>query len=237
MTYGLTESHWPDEKTANTVFSMLHHFLSSEYAAPATRTLQLTADNCSAQNKNHWMPWYFAWRVIVGLHDTIEISYLIAGHTKNMCDARFALIKRQLREDEGLTPAMMKSVIQRASPLSACVTADEVPWIDWKMFLERYFKKLIVGLSKFHFFRFSADFPGFVECGQAADDPHLSRRALLAPHVTVEQVKADAATFRACPDGLTALTAARRKQLDDDVIHRYFAGNCAHHAAAFYLPC
>ena len=40
---------------------------------------------------------YLAWRVLVGLHRTITISFLIVGHTKFSPDWCFGLFKQKFR--------------------------------------------------------------------------------------------------------------------------------------------
>lgn len=40
---------------------------------------------------------YFAWRVITGLHLSITMNFLVAGHTKFAPDYCFGLLKRALQ--------------------------------------------------------------------------------------------------------------------------------------------
>lgn len=40
---------------------------------------------------------YLAWRVMKGLNTGAEINFLIAGHTKFMCDQLFGLVKKRFR--------------------------------------------------------------------------------------------------------------------------------------------
>ena len=121
--YALTEGHWPCEKTANTVCSMLYHFLKTDAFVRQLphgrqpRILQLTSDNCAGQNKNRWIIWFLSFLTCIGMFDEIHLSFLVAGHTKNMCDARFALIKRKMRDTEALVPAHMHQIIATASPV------------------------------------------------------------------------------------------------------------------------
>ena len=50
-------------KGANTIISLLHHFLATHNFREAN--LHLHADNCSGQNKNRYVMQYLAWRVLV----------------------------------------------------------------------------------------------------------------------------------------------------------------------------
>ena len=41
----------------------------------------LHANNHTGQNKNRFMMYYLAWRVLAGFHDEITLSFLLVGHT------------------------------------------------------------------------------------------------------------------------------------------------------------
>ena len=82
-------------KGANTIVSMLHHFL--EHHGLGESHLHLHADNCVGQNKNNTMLHYLMWRVMVGLHRQITLSFLIVGHTKSAPDWCFGLMKQRFR--------------------------------------------------------------------------------------------------------------------------------------------
>ena len=58
-------------KGANSIISMLHHYL--EHHSLGESDLTLHADNCSGQNKNRYVMQYLAWRVMVGLNDNITV--------------------------------------------------------------------------------------------------------------------------------------------------------------------
>ena len=51
-------------------------------------------DNCTGQNKNHFMMFYLMWHVLAGLHKEITISFLLVGHTKFSPDWCFCLFKQ-----------------------------------------------------------------------------------------------------------------------------------------------
>eukprot|EP00171_Calliarthron_tuberculosum_P003056 IDg3056t1 len=107
--YGLLEGHWINEKTANSVLSMLHHCIDSEMALLHS-TLQITklvlhADNCGEQNKNLFVLMYLCWRSLVGLNKSVILNFMIAGHTKNVVDGALGHIKRK---QNLMTPARLK---------------------------------------------------------------------------------------------------------------------------------
>ena len=82
-------------KGTNTVVSMLDIFFSHHGLVKATASLH--ADNCSGQNENNTMVQYLMWRVLTGLHQSISLRFMIAGHTKFSPNACFGLIKRKFR--------------------------------------------------------------------------------------------------------------------------------------------
>ena len=83
-------------KGANTVVSLLDYFF--EHYGLGETTVSLHADNCSRQNKNNTMVKYLMWRVLTGLHNTVNLHFLITAHTKFSPDACFGLVKRKFRK-------------------------------------------------------------------------------------------------------------------------------------------
>eukprot|EP00171_Calliarthron_tuberculosum_P019092 IDg19092t1 len=64
--YGLPEGHWSNEKTANAVISMLEDSIDRvrQQYSDIPYALKLHADNCAGQNKNRYLLWYLALRII-----------------------------------------------------------------------------------------------------------------------------------------------------------------------------
>ena len=67
-------------KGANSIVSMVHHYLSN--FTQGEDEIFLQADNCIGQNKNNTMVWYLAWRVTVGLSKVCKLNFMIPGHTR-----------------------------------------------------------------------------------------------------------------------------------------------------------
>lgn len=40
---------------------------------------------------------YLSWRIAEGLNKTIEMNFLVAGHTKFTCDMCFGMVKKKYR--------------------------------------------------------------------------------------------------------------------------------------------
>eukprot|EP00731_Ephydatia_muelleri_P016122 Em0009g546a len=82
------------EQAGKGVVSLVHAFFHLH--GLGERRVALQADNCVGQNKNTTMMWYLAWRVITGQHDTIQLNFMLPGHTKFRPDSYFGLFKNGL---------------------------------------------------------------------------------------------------------------------------------------------
>ena len=74
-------------KGSNATVSMLHHFLENHGVGETH--LQLHADNCVAQNKNNILMQYLMWRTMTDKNESVQISFMIVGHTKFVLDRFF----------------------------------------------------------------------------------------------------------------------------------------------------
>lgn len=144
-------------KGSNAVISYLHHFFKT-YGLGET-DLQLHCDNCSGQNKNRYMLWYLAWRVMQGLHQTISLNFLITGHTKFAPDWCFGLVKQRFRKVRVCSLDELSDVVRTST-----VTGVNIPQLvmssngdmnviqcDWQK-LQEYFKPL-TGIKSYQHFR------------------------------------------------------------------------------------
>ena len=62
----LIDEGMASSKGSNAVISYLHHYF--ERYGQGEQNLHLHCDNCAGQNKNRWVLFYFAWRVMKGFH-------------------------------------------------------------------------------------------------------------------------------------------------------------------------
>ena len=155
-------------KGANCVISMLHHFLESK--TNANQDILLHADNAVGQNKNNAMINYLAWRVLTGLSHKINLSFMIAGHTKFSPDRFFGLIKKSYRQTSVSTLYDIVKVVDASTTKGqnlAVSTIDlrsgkrNVHWYNWSNHLSNYFQS-IPAISKYHHFRVDKSAPGVV---------------------------------------------------------------------------
>ena len=117
------------------------------------------------------------WRVFVGLHKKISISFLPVGHTKFSPDWCFGLLKQRFRRCqvnclEDLVRVVNESaVVNKAQLVGTQYGESVVPIFDWTTFLNAYMTK-IPSITKKHYFMFCHENPGTVntkECTNGAE--------------------------------------------------------------------
>ena len=52
--------------------------------------LKVTCDNAGGQNKNNTTLWFYLYLVIAGYYESIELNFMVPGHTKFKCDGSLA---------------------------------------------------------------------------------------------------------------------------------------------------
>ena len=156
-------------KGSNAVISYLHHFF--ENYGQGEKVLHLHCDNCSGQNKNRYVLWYFAWRIEKGLHTEITLNFMPPGHTKFAPDWCFGLLKRCFRRTDDVSCLEdFTKVVSESTPVSKVnipqlVGREDgtvvVPTYNWQEFFIPAYRPLH-GIKAIGHFRFSADHPGMV---------------------------------------------------------------------------
>ena len=154
-------------KGANSVISMLHHFLSTHNLGEAT--LHLHADNCSGQNKNRYVMQYLAWQILTGLNKKITLSFLVVGHTKFSPDWCFGLFKQAFRRSKvGCLDDIVRVVEKSATVNHAQLVGTQdgeviVPTYDWAQFFDHPFRqKALKGIKAMHHLTFTNTHKGSV---------------------------------------------------------------------------
>lgn len=142
-------------KGSNAVVSFLHYFFENFGLGEAS--VHLHCDNCSGQNKNNFVLWYCAWRVATGLHKSISLNFLVAGHTKFAPDWCFGLLKQAFRRHAVSSLSCMESVVNGSATCNqAQLVGNEagecfVPVQDWQKHLSPHFRPLQGIKSHQHF--------------------------------------------------------------------------------------
>lgn len=92
VNYPIDEAENPG-KGADCVISLVHHYLGKY--GHSEKAVYLHADNCTAQNKNNASIQYLMCRVITGKNESIELSFMLTGHTKFSPDRFFEKVFRR----------------------------------------------------------------------------------------------------------------------------------------------
>ena len=127
---------------------------------PAFRTLPenllLQLDNCAAENKNRYLFAYLSLLVAKGVFKTVQLGFLMVGHTHEDIDALFSRFSERLRTEMIFTfPHLMDHFLQCESSAPAPFFMTQVP--DFKSFVQGYMcdgQDTLVGHSKPLQFRF-----------------------------------------------------------------------------------
>ena len=163
-------------KGANCTISLLHHFLGHHNLGELN--LVLHADNCSGQNKNRFVMQYLTWRVLTGLNERIEISFMLVGHTKFAPDWCFGLLKQKFRRTKvGCLADIAKVVNDSAECNHAEIVGSEdgtvlVPQYDWAAYFSGFFRRqAFKGIKSLHHLVFCRSIPGEAMVREMTDTP------------------------------------------------------------------
>ena len=104
-------------KGSNAVISFLHYFFENFGLGETEASLH--CDNCPGQSKNHFVLWYCALRVSIGLHQRINLNFLITGHTKFFPDGCFGLLKQAFRRHAVSSLDQFQSVVNGSARVNS----------------------------------------------------------------------------------------------------------------------
>uniref|UniRef100_A0A8W8MKS9 Uncharacterized protein n=1 Tax=Magallana gigas TaxID=29159 RepID=A0A8W8MKS9_MAGGI len=147
--------------------------------------VKLHMDNCSGQNKNNTVIGYGMWRVMIGLHESVEFSMMESGHTKFNPDWHFGLWKVKWRHSNVETLAEIAASVWKSSRnghnVPQLVDDPVAPlfFYDWATFFKRICKP-IPSLKSYHHFRMDKGHPGIVFVREYATSQEVSVNILKA---------------------------------------------------------
>src|SRR5215813_4889755 len=160
--------------------------------------LKVTCDNAGGQNKNNATIWFYLYLVIAGYYESIELNFMVPGHTKFKCDGSFGLIKRLYRNTtvdcvDHVVEVVRRSSIAGLNKARRYNGKDGFKYFDIISGLETYFKKLH-GLQKYQHFLFTSSQPGVVKAQEIADGPFqefkLLKTSKLEASKIIQKIKA-----------------------------------------------
>ena len=148
-------------KGGNCVASMIMEHVQSQLVptpgeanVEPIKELNLVMDNCGGQNKNRHVLRLLTVLVKRQIVKRVNAIFLVKGHTKNPCDRMFNLLKKDTREDNIYTPAMLFEALNRQDGVTAKLFDSFFDWDDWET---RYMRKSIPAIKSFHLFTVDAE--------------------------------------------------------------------------------
>ena len=126
---------------------------------------------------------YLAWRVMVGLHQSVTISFLLVGHTKFAPDWCFGLFKQRFRRTFVSSLQEIADVVESSAHVNTAQLVGTqngevvVPVYDWGQFLGERFRKL-PKIKSFQHFTFTSSKPGIVHIKSFSDSEESTFRLL-----------------------------------------------------------
>ena len=176
-------------KGAVVVVSLVHAFFHLHGLGERRVTLQ--ADNCVGQNKNTTMMWYLAWRMITGQHDTIQLNFMVHGHTKFRPDSYFGLFKKYYRRQDHVDD--MDDLADCVRQCGQNVTCVPQLYQNWQYhglnaFLSQWFGPL-VGFGRYQTFDFDREHPGVMKMKAMPSDTNPTEVNMLRAGVAIKDIQ------------------------------------------------
>ena len=161
--------------------------------------LKITCDNAGGQNKNNVTIWFYLYLVICGYYESIELNFMIPGHTKFKCDGSFGLIKKLYRKTSVDCVNHIVEVVKKSSTagLNKAQCYDNgkgFQYLDFNSVLGIFFKKLS-GLQKYQHFVFEAANPGIVKAQLVANGAYTEFNLLKTKKASVAEITKEIKSF------------------------------------------
>ena len=119
-------------------------------------------DNCLGQNKNNYVLRLPAYLTMKKYFESVQIVFLVAGHTKNTADRLFNLLKIDYKKENIFSLAELIRVCNQ----STYFTAHKVDWKvfdNWNEYLDIYFNKY-EAIKKYRIFQAGKELIGLIMC-------------------------------------------------------------------------
>ena len=103
-------------------------------------------DNCAGQNKNRMMLRLPMWLVDMGIYKKVQVVFLVAGHTKNICDRRFKDMKKECHNKDIISLSHLIDLMRGPFVTPIKVTSDDFK--DWDKMLDANYKNWLATLPQ-----------------------------------------------------------------------------------------
>ena len=95
-------------------------------------------DNCGGQNNNQMVIRFFLMMAELGYYQTINLCFLVRGHTKNACDRMFILLKQNFHHKNVYTMKKLHENLNSNKHFEVLL-ANEVDFYNFNGLLSKYY--------------------------------------------------------------------------------------------------
>lgn len=133
---------------ANEIASCLLHIVN--HGLTIKKHLVIWCDNCGGQNKNRILLFTLIFLVANGIFHTIELKFLVSGHSFMPCDRDFALIEKRKKVTRAYVPSDLHAVVTgaRYTPPFKVVDMTACGFWDLKLAADEYINTTKLNISK-----------------------------------------------------------------------------------------
>ena len=103
--------------------------------------LNVFFDNCPGQNKNNHVLRLVPYLVEIGVFQTVNFNFLVAGHTKNVCDWMFNLMKARYRQSQAHSMKELVELLQTTEKVIV-LELEENDMKDYDKYLQYFYRRL-----------------------------------------------------------------------------------------------
>jgi hypothetical protein len=151
--YGYTEDQ--GAKGGNNVASLIMHALESFgwlSSGKCGKRLSIIMDNCSGQNKNNHVLRLSLLLVELNYFEEVEFIFYVRGHTKNVCDRMFNLLKKRFHKSQVFSLEKLSLLLNEIENVHYH-HVDAAVFYNYQMLLGRFYLGIPSGaIKKNHFF-------------------------------------------------------------------------------------
>lgn len=151
--FGYTEDQ--GGKGGNNVASLLIYCLTQLgwlIEGSSAMRLSIIMDNCSGQNKNNHVLRLSLWLVELGFFHQVEFIFYVRGHTKNVCDRMFNLLKKRYHKDNIFSITHLTTLLNAIDNVNYQHMQGNI-FFDYNSLLDNFYKQMRPGsVTQNHYF-------------------------------------------------------------------------------------
>ena len=152
---------------------------------------------------------FFLWQCLMGNSQTVEVKFMIKGHTHFGPDSHFSHIRKRYRRSDVFSAEDLKIIIRAPSATNNAAILNHTNFFDFKTGLKPYFRDL-KGITNYHYFLFEDSHPGIVSVKKHLNNP-WTEHLLLKKTVSISDFRTNN-SFK--PSLLVPPGIAYEKQID-----------------------